>query len=541
MEQLYRIMIVDDEEEAREGIAKRVNWNKLGFEVAATAENGADALEKAESLDLDVVLSDIKMPYMDGLEMGRRLKKMCPAIRLLLLTGFDEFEYAREAISLEVVEFILKPVNESELSAIMTRVKAALDEDVAQKKNVDVLRAKYENSLPLLREHFLNELVWGVLSPSDVREQIASFGLPLAGENKKTVAVLDIDYGGSAASGMSRELIPISVKQTADELCAGHFSYLSFISAGAVVLIFCHDRRGILGEIMTTAGEICNECRRISAISVTAGVGRAHSDPANLHRSYSDALEAVEYRAVEGMGSAIYIQDVESEEAGARLLDAQVEKRLLTAVKFGGDREIGEVVETLVSRISGDGGEWERQTELLGVFGVLASLMQRYEVDEKEVFGEEARRFIRLETDFTPEELRAWLNATCLRLGCILKKRRTGNEEKLIDEAKRYIADSYADSQLSLDTLCEHLHISASYFSALFKRVTGQSYVGYLTETRLQKARDLLENTDNKTYLVAGSVGYDEPNYFSYVFKKRFGKSPSQYRAQLKDGGRQPE
>ena len=107
----YRIMIVDDETEVREGIASRVDWKAAGFTIVATAENGQDALEKAEFLDLDVVLTDIKMPYMDGLALGAELLSRYPATKLIILSGFDEFEYAKEAIKLNVLEYVLKPVN----------------------------------------------------------------------------------------------------------------------------------------------------------------------------------------------------------------------------------------------------------------------------------------------------------------------------------------------------------------------------------------------------------------------------------------------
>ena len=140
----YRIMIVDDETEVREGIAGRVDWDAAGFTIVATAENGQDALEKSEFLDLDVVLTDIKMPYMDGLTLGAELQKRSPATKLIILSGFDEFEYAKEAIKLNVLEYVLKPVNADELLQVLLRAKAQLDAEFRAKQDVEALRARYE-------------------------------------------------------------------------------------------------------------------------------------------------------------------------------------------------------------------------------------------------------------------------------------------------------------------------------------------------------------------------------------------------------------
>lgn len=150
----YKVLLVDDEEEVRNAIEQRINWEELGFEVIGKAQNGVKAMEIAEKLQPDVVITDIKMPYMNGLELARNLKEENPGVRILILTGFDEFEYAKEAVHLEVEEYILKPINANELSECLKRLKNVLDKEREEKLNVRKLEQYYTDSLPVLQTNF---------------------------------------------------------------------------------------------------------------------------------------------------------------------------------------------------------------------------------------------------------------------------------------------------------------------------------------------------------------------------------------------------
>ena len=148
----YKVMLVDDEEDVAQAIMKKMDWENMGFEKPRYAHNGLEALELSEESRPDIVMSDIKMPYMDGMELARNLKKLYPNIRIIFFSGFDEFEYAKEAIRLEAEEYILKPIDADELKAVFTRVHEALDRDIDEKLNVAKLENYYMDSLPLLQE-----------------------------------------------------------------------------------------------------------------------------------------------------------------------------------------------------------------------------------------------------------------------------------------------------------------------------------------------------------------------------------------------------
>ena len=233
----YKIMIVDDEAEVREAIKRKIDWKMLGFEIAADAENGRDALEKAETLELDVVLTDIKMPFMDGLELGAALAQRKPNLKLIVFSGFDAFEYAQEAIKLNVVEYVLKPVNAEELTAVLRRVRNLLDAEIAQKRNIEQLTEAYHKSLPLMREKFLQELLRGPMDPVEMLRQCDRFGIAVREGRQRIVAVCEIPPGAEGSGELSDELVSVSIRQMMDEVLRGRCHREIFFSLSSVIAV----------------------------------------------------------------------------------------------------------------------------------------------------------------------------------------------------------------------------------------------------------------------------------------------------------------
>ena len=166
MEQ-YKVILVDDEVEVIDVMKKKIRWNDLGFDVVGSATNGVKALELVEKLQPDVVLTDIKMPYMDGLELARKLNQDYPNIYIMLCTGFDEFEYAKEAVHLEIKEYMLKPISATELSESLMKLKATLDREREEKLNVKKLEDYFQEVLPKLQSNFFISLIEGRVREED--------------------------------------------------------------------------------------------------------------------------------------------------------------------------------------------------------------------------------------------------------------------------------------------------------------------------------------------------------------------------------------
>ena len=533
---LYRIILVDDEEEVRQSIIKKIDWEDAGFSVVGDAENGQEALEKVEALEPDVILTDIRMPYMDGLSLAERVRQRYPSIKIVIFSGYDEFEYAKQAIKLNVTEYILKPVNVEELTAILKRIKSNLDEEIEQKRNVSLLRENYRRNLPILREQFLNELVGGTASSQNMEERLMEYHIPLAGAKKWVAAAIDI---GKEALGAGRELplhrerdlIPISVKQLFGEKLEQYCRCAVFTSSRAsgseLALIAAIDGENSQTGLIDVLGDICKEIRKILEVPVTVGIGHSCQDLKDIGGSYKSAMDALGYKAIVGAGGTIYINDVEPVSSGLLRFDSRAEAALMAAVKFGPREQIEEAVRAVVDKMIDAKVHFSQcQAYMLSISSSMIQMIQQYELDITQLSeGDAADTFAIIPKMVKVEDFSRWLLSMALHINQAMNQERDNTMKQVIQKAKEYIMENYQDPDLSVEKICRQLHLSPAYFSTMFKKETGQAYIAYLTQVRLDKAVELLNKTDDKTYVIAAKVGYQEQNYFSYVFKKRFLKT----------------
>lgn len=542
---LYRIILVDDEEEVRKSIIRKIDWTAVGFAVVGDAENGEDALEKIENLEPDVVLTDIRMPYMDGLTLAERIRQKYPSMKIVIFSGYDDFEYAKQAIKLNVTEYILKPVNVEELTAILKRIKTNLDEEIEQKRNVNLLRENYKRSLPILREQFLKDLISRPMDGETVQTLLREYDIPLAGAKKWIAIAVELELEQELTQEEAplplheeKNLIPISVMQILSENLkpSYRFSLVSFSgSADAKIAgIAAIDENNSQTELINILGDICKEIRKTLKVPVTIGIGHSAQKLENISRSFQSALDALGYRSVVGTGSTIYINDVEPGIGGKLQFGSEEESALIQAIKFGPEEKIRETVRGIVDRMNeARVHARQQQAYILSVANCMIQLIQQYDLNMEEIFAEDPLGpdpFTVIQSMLNRENFSRWLYQTALKINNALSRERDYAARQVIEKAKQYIMDNYQDPGLSVEQICRYLHMSPAYFSTMFKKATGQTYIAYLTEVRLNKAVELLNMTDEKTYVIASQVGYQEQNYFSYVFKKRFGVSPTKFR-----------
>ncbi|CUU50422.1 response regulator [Clostridium beijerinckii] len=534
---LYRIMIVDDEEEIRLGIIKRIDWEANGFIVVGDAENGQDALEKAEKLQPDVIMTDIKMPFMDGLELGKKLVELMPSTKIIVFSGCDDFEYAHKAIKINVVEYVLKPINSAELIEVLVRLKEQLDREYNEKRNLETLYKHYIKSLPVIREQFLVGAIEGRINEEQWHEQMEELGIDFKYKHL-TVGIIQADGTLSFEENLNNfsgqkesALTPISIKKIVDENMGKYCKFISFIYSGMVIVMGNFEKKEDILLFIKGINEVCKVYKRIMSLTISAGIGYVYSNPSQIRFSYRTAQNALDYRFILGAGKAIYIDDVEPDNSIQLQLDEKEERSMLNAIKISSEDEISEAIDSLFKKTEDLLLPFNQyRIYLMEIMTSLLKLVQTYAFDIEEIFGENFNAYSYLESFNSIHEVKKWIIEKAIRINSYIKRERINSSMMLIEKAKQYIKENYSDYDVSVEKLCSKLHVSPTYFSTMFKKETGTSFVNYLTATRLEEAVKLLNTTDDKTYMIAEKVGYPEANYFSYVFKKQFGVSPSKYR-----------
>lgn len=529
----YKVILVDDEAEVIDMIEKKIHWNDLGFEVAGSATNGVKALELVEKLQPDVVLTDIKMPYMDGLELSRRLNREYPNIYIMLCTGFDEFEYAKEAVHLEIKEYMLKPVNATELSESLTNLKHTLDREREEKLNVKKLNDYFQEVLPKLQSNFFISLIEGRVEKHDYERFLQAYQVDMKGPLFGCVIFHTSE--NHVPEGMNPLLLSMSVEREIKQRLMDQWNCREFIYMGNILLILELDAEDKITQITDACDRFCRWAYRIMGAVVTAGIGTVCDSLYEISLSYERAREAVSYRVLYGTKRAINIGEIVPKE---QIKPVQSEESrmqtLFRAIRIGDSAEIERAAHGEMEKL-------HKNTETMSQYNLatmeIVSGFFKFCTDNSLDFNKisgNMQNIYEKVSQMDESSLTAWIVQMSETISEKLKCARNSSARRLIVEAQNIVQERYMEADISLDEVCAVLGVSNSYFSSVFKKEAGKSFISYLTDYRMDIAAEMILNTDEKSYTIAEKVGYLDANYFSYVFKKKFGVSPSKYRASVK-------
>lgn len=531
--ELYHLLLVDDEADVLQVMKRKIDWETLGFSMVGTAENGQEALEIAEQIHIDVVLTDIKMPFMDGLTLCRKLKENYRNMKIVIYSGFDDFEFAREAIHLEAEEYLLKPISAKDLTEVFRKIHESLDQEIAQRRDMDRLNEYYQKSLPAMQEQLLSSILEGRITGERAQSLLKTYELDL---NSSCYAAAIVKGSPNARTEDPFQLLNLSLMNLIQDYLHERLRCYCVNYLDQVAILFLLENPEALSDVLYHLEQICKISGRVLDMRTTAALGQVVNSVANLSASFQEAGNALEYRTImDADGRVIYINDIEPHPQASASFPEYNYQEILRAVKLG-DREetaaaIHHFIDTLKSKAVTPGQYQMACVELLTEF---TRIGRSYQLDIRDIFGKDRVPWQEIDQFSSLDELKNWLLDICTNLRRTLRHERKDSAQRLTEKARAYIEDHYTESDLSADVLCRHLNVSAAYFSTVFKREVGLGFSTYLTKIRLEHAVQLLMSTEEKTYIIAEAVGYTEPNYFSYVFKKEYGLSPSKYRASLK-------
>ena len=526
----YSVLLVDDEEDVIQIIMKKMDWESMGFQVAGYAHNGVEALEMAEELQPDVVMTDIKMPYMDGLTLSRKLKELYRTVKIIIFSGFDEFEYAKEAIQIEVEEYILKPIDAGNLKEVFDRIREKIDREMDEKRNVDKLREYYMESIPILQENFYTSLIDGRIPEDEIDRYMDDYQISLTGPYY-VVSILHISTT-NIPPNMNTFLLGVSVKKLAEEHMEDEWKSRILMYLGDIVVITQLESQEQITEFTDFMDQLCRLAKHVCEATVTAGIGYVSNNLPDIRLSWQGARSAVSYRVIYGNARAINIAEIDPMENADERWEEQEIQKILKKIRMGSREELEEEIDHCIHKFMEDGTTMQKyQIFIMGLITEIFRFCTNNQLDIEEFYGEKSAVFEKCMQMESPEELERWLLEIGEKLQETVQQERQATTKSFASKAVEYVQEHYSDRNITIESVCKELGVSAAYFSTIFKKETGKTFISFLTDYRMEKAVELLMTTNDKTYIIAEKVGYADPNYFSYAFKKQYSMSPSKYRS----------
>ena len=532
----YTILLVDDESAVREGIRNRTPWERYNFTVVGEAENGIEALEMIEELHPDVVITDIKMPYLDGMELIKEIRKSHPPVTIIIISGYDEFTYAQQAIRYDVSEYVLKPVTGEDICNLLERTAKRLDEDIIRMQDQSRLQDVYNQALPLIREKFLVSLLTPVhqIPNTSLIAKAKDYGFNLEGD-EFIVATFETDH-----DKQDDPLEAMAILEVALEVLQKEGNDIVFQFENQIVIIFTASSHGEVQYDSLFRKQTFRKVEQLQAylekyfpFSIVIGVGNLVHVPSAIAQSYRQALEALNYSSFYPEQNILIISDLEKpdmQEDKAHL--QELLSNVIISVKLGTEEQVVQSMHNLFGEKAASLPFEGLQALLLELSSSLNTLAENYDYNLFQLGSDEDSRsfFAELGSLNTLGKSRRWLTKVALAIRTAISGQRENSHIQFVQDAKSLIAKHFTEAGFGLDQVCEMIGVSPSYFSSTFKREMGISFVQYLTTIRMDRAKELLVKSEGKTYEIAQAIGFTEPNYFSFCFKRHEGVSPSQYR-----------
>ena len=517
-----RVMIVDDEYLIRNLIRMRLNWEEYGMEIVAEAGSAAQALELMLQYRPDIVFTDISMPDMNGIEFSRQVNSQFPGTRIVIITGYDEFEYARQSLELGVVDYLLKPVKYEELKDVVERLVALIGDEQARMREIRRMRELLETNRPVLRERFLCSLMMEAGSTDEIDRQFSYFELPLQADAPMEVAVIDVQQPENTSEEY-RLLLETQCGSIAQKYCGDTPAFVFSDYWRRIVLLRAYDpERADVYEGLRDVLRDAVHCQ------VAMGVGGPVCCAAQVHQSYAQACDALHYRVVAGDNQVIYYEDIVPGRPSVENEDGARVEKLMFYVRAGAAPQMTALLDEIMAHTSAPGGQSGQalhQARMKAMDIVAAS--QHLTSEDSAPAGSEALSFL---FAGTLPEIRAGLAGYLQALADDARRIVAKKNDSLVSRAKAYISEHMAEEDLRLATVADSLFISAGHLSRLIKQETGRTFVEYLTDIRVKRATELLRSTSLKGYEVGERVGIHDPHYFCILFKKSTGMSVNKFR-----------
>ena len=547
---MLKIFLAEDEVVVRETIKRMIPWEELGFELVGEAADGEMALPLLIRQQPDLLITDIKMPFMDGLTLARLAKKEIPGLKVVILSGYDDFNYAKQAIGIGVEDYLLKPITKNALIERLSEIRSRYEHEKTQKEYYEKFQREMQAYEKNSSRDFFEALVGGSMDMMEVYKRAEKLGLDIVAEAYNVLIFTmncDEDFSGQRDEYSSWEAESLELLEN---FFAGHSSAMLFRSNIFSYGVLLKGQRETIEE---NTRACVDEIRKI--LSRQDGrrewflaVGQSVERLSQIQKSYHTASRAFSQRYLYDENILYYDEMETMEHPGGQAEtedNAYLQKVDVNALnpailqKFlsnGLQEETENFVKDYFYAIGQEPMESLvfRNYVILNVRFSVISFIKGLGCDTDEMESADTEEVL-AESGKNMESAIAYAKKM-ISQAIEIRDQNSGNKNRsILKTAVDFIDSHYMDEEISLNTVANVANVSSNHFSALFSQNMGQTFIEYLTSLRMNKAKELLRCTGMRSSEIAGEIGYKDAHYFSYLFKKTQGMTPSDYRKARED------
>jgi YesN/AraC family two-component response regulator len=538
------MIIVDDKPQERDGLQKAIEWADIDVCIVGDFANGRLALEAMERSEPRIVLSDISMPVMNGIDLAREVHNRFPAVQIVFMSCYSDFNYAKAAVELGISGYVLKPIDLDELKRTVGRAVQKLALAELQERELQKIKEESRQSLTLAREQYLKQLMTGGEAHlKDTVEAMKSVGMSLDENRILQVASLSLSAPASESSPSSHPAVHVvsyAVKDIVSRISSSDLTLhpLQISRNRFAVLAVANAEKaeptkdGILTGFLDILAALHEEIGRTLDLQVRIGVSRVSDDyrgVAELHQQAEMALESVQFSEADPI---VRFADVVEmvERPGSRGIDFdQLLQEFKSVLSTGTDEEFEDFLDGQFRSEGTLDGEDSARALALTLFNMAALMLAESGRSLRDLFGDDTDFWSKLRRTETFEALRHNLATAVRPVRDTLWGRPTSDASRIVAAIKESIHRRYQEP-LRVDDIARTVFLSPRYCNTLFKKETGLTVFDYLTEYRIRMAMQMLKKPGCKVASIAEQVGYDNPSYFCLLFKKHTGLTPAEYK-----------
>lgn len=521
---MIKIMIVDDMPIFLEYLRSAIDWEAYGFELCCEAKNGVEAYENAVIFSPDIVLSDIKMPYMDGLTLTEKLIALNPEIAVVLITGNSEFEYARRAIKLGVVDYIVKPFEKEELILTLLNLQDNINKAIEMKQ-------EKKDKLYIKREELLRQLIYAKSFDEKLADGLIHHDLELRNENRFNVIAIEVE---SSTENIQLSERAMNFKSIIGNLYSDYMEsklpkYFFTDYEGRVVFINTLNTSGSTDVDEEDLEHFMGFIRERLALDVTFGIGGVHHGLEGIRTSYLESINALSHRFKLGGNKAIRYDAISSEEKTYGFYSAEINEIILNHLHQLNSNHTIEVIDSVFKEadMKHFSSGYKRMINM-GIISLLLSYLVKAGKNISDVYPDNFDPYATFD-DGTEEEQRRFIKLAYAKAFEYLIAHRDTRSSQIARDAKKCIDENVSNAEFNMNDLSKKLLVNQTYLRKMFKDEMGMTITEYLTKVRMEQAKALILEGRYKLSAISEMVGYSDPGYFSKCFKSHFGVSPSEY------------